>query len=115
MEPYPHDKRACRPEYGIMCDQVLASVAKCMGGPQQEPCVVCKGDGLCHECKGEGGWVVEIAVMKTEKKKVVVDVTMHELEPQFSCGAFRPLCSQAIVRAFACFAWAGARQDARRA
>lgn len=56
--------------------QCIEPVAKCLGIPLvigAPVCMVCNGTGVCHECKGEGGWVVELEVMRTEKKKVVLD------------------------------------------
>ena len=84
-----------------MTQGLCIAAAKCIGWdtyPAVPVCRLCKGDGLCRECKGEGGWVVELEVMRTEKKKVVLDgldkiqeqlVTVYipENKPCPLCGA----------------------------
>lgn len=55
---------------GAACAKCLGGSASGGGGPV---CGLCKGTGICNECKGEGGWVVELEVMRTEKKKVVIE------------------------------------------
>ena len=67
-------------------------------GPSQPPCRLCKGSGICHHCNGVGGWTVELEVMRTEKRKAMIDglervqevlvtVMIPENKPCPACGS----------------------------
>lgn len=86
-----------------VAQDLCRAIAKCVGwdvNPPVHSCAQCKGTGICVACKGEGGWVVQMEVMRTEKKKVVLDgldkiqeqlvtVMIPEKQPCFDCGACR--------------------------
>ena len=77
-----------------MGNQFSVAINTCLDGHYEVDCDNCGGTGICPTCKGEGGWVGEKAVTRTEWAKnaeerlvqTVVSVNMPDNKPCPACS-----------------------------
>ena len=80
------------------------ALSNCLADESAEiECPACAGSGICPECHGEGGWIKDVTVVRTEMKKIkdaegydklvpeVLNVVVKEKKPCTACGGIEPM------------------------